>query len=337
MKSRAFIAFSLGLAVFIGLVVYTGGRSVVSALAAAGWGLLGLGVFHLLPLVLDAAGMHVLLARRLRFGRTLLARWVGESVNSLLPAGQMGGPVVMARQLGQHGVPGARAAAAVTVATTQQMLAQAAFALLGIALLSGRAAGGALVPVLLGATAVLLAAGACFYAAQRKGMFGTLGRLLARAAASRDFSALQRQAGQLDAAVTGLYRQRRAVCASFGLNLAGWLVGTGEVWIALRLVGHPVDVLDALLLESLGQAIRGAAFAVPGALGVQEGGYLLLAPLVGLPADAALALSLCKRARELMLGLPGLLYWHWRERSGNRRRPLERDAGAGALPSADSR
>jgi len=82
------------------------------------------------------------------------------------------------------------------------------------------------------------------------------------------------------------------------------------------LLGHPVSWLAALLLESLGQAIRGAAFAVPGALGVQEGGYLLLAPLAGLPPDAALALSLAKRAREILLGLPGLLYLHFWERPG---------------------
>jgi len=64
----------------------------------------------------------------------------------------------------------------------------------------------------------------------------------------------------------------------------------------------------ALLLESLGQAIRGAGFAIPGALGIQEGGYLLLAPVVGLQPGAAIALSLAKRSRELLLGLPGLLY-----------------------------
>ncbi len=84
------------------------------------------------------------------------------------------------------------------------------------------------------------------------------------------------------------------------------------------MIGHPVDWSDALLLESLGQAIRGAAFAIPGALGVQEGGYLLLAPLVGLPPEAALALSLIKRARELMLGLPGLIYLHFSERGSRR-------------------
>jgi uncharacterized membrane protein YbhN (UPF0104 family) len=88
----------------------------------------------------------------------------------------------------------------------------------------------------------------------------------------------------------------------------GWLVGTGEVFLILQLLGHPVSWVTALLLESLGQAIRGAAFAIPGALGVQEGGYLLLAPFAGLSPDSALALSLAKRSRELLLGLPGLLY-----------------------------
>ena len=68
------------------------------------------------------------------------------------------------------------------------------------------------------------------------------------------------------------------------------------------------------------QAVRGAAFAIPGALGVQEGGYLLLAPLAGLHPDTALALSLAKRAREVLLGVPGLLHLHaseglWKVRS----------------------
>jgi len=53
---------------------------------------------------------------------------------------------------------------------------------------------------------------------------------------------------------------------------------------------------------------------------VQEGGYLLLAPLVGLTPDLALALSLAKRARELSLGVPGLAYLHWSQRNWLRRR-----------------
>jgi putative membrane protein len=119
--------------------------------------------------------------------------------------------------------------------------------------------------------------------------------------------------------VLALYRDRRRIVTSFLANFGGWAVGTAEVWLALHALGHPVGWLDALLLESVGQAIRGAAFAIPGSLGVQEGGYLLLAPLVGLAPDTALALSLVKRARELALGLPGIVYLHFNERHWRRR------------------
>jgi uncharacterized membrane protein YbhN (UPF0104 family) len=124
----------------------------------------------------------------------------------------------------------------------------------------------------------------------------------------RDWSQWVVQAQAIDLAVLGTYRRNGPVTASFVLSLVGWIVGTGEVFLIARLLGTPVSWRDAFVLESLGQAIRGAGFAIPGALGVQEGGYLLLAPLAGLAPDAALALSLAKRARELLLGLPGLLY-----------------------------
>ena len=55
--------------------------------------------------------------------------------------------------------------------------------------------------------------------------------------------------------------------------------------------------------------IRAAMFPIPGALGVQEGGYVIVGSLLGIPGDAALALSLIARARELALGIPGLIAW----------------------------
>jgi hypothetical protein len=39
----------------------------------------------------------------------------------------------------------------------------------------------------------------------------------------------------------------------------------------------------------------------------------LFGALFGLPAETALAISLSKRVRELALGVPGLLVWHWIE------------------------
>jgi hypothetical protein len=35
----------------------------------------------------------------------------------------------------------------------------------------------------------------------------------------------------------------------------------------------------------------------------------MLAPLFGLPAEMGLAVSLLKRAREIVVGIPALLYW----------------------------
>jgi hypothetical protein len=55
--------------------------------------------------------------------------------------------------------------------------------------------------------------------------------------------------------------------------------------------------------------VRSGAFAVPGALGVQEGGFVLLGPLVGVSPETALALALVKRVRELAIGGGGLLVW----------------------------
>ena len=80
------------------------------------------------------------------------------------------------------------------------------------------------------------------------------------------------------------------------------------------------------MLESLIQAVRSAAFFMPGALGVQEGGLILLGAVVGLGPEVALALSLIKRIRELAVGLPALLAWQMIE--GHRLvRPLDRGPG----------
>lgn len=321
MTRAAMLSLSVGLALFIGLLVWQGFTPLVSALSLAGFGLIAVAVYHLVPLVLDAGAIHVLAPRGQTLSSAILARWAGESVNSLLPAGQIGGPVLMVRRLSQLGASTIEAASVITISTTMQTVAQVLFSIMGLLVLGVHAvshdsdvlwiAGAAV-------TAILAAMIYGFYHAQRRGLFGWLSRRVAKFGAGRDWSTLLNGADAVDARVHAMYRDRAKVAASFLLSAVGWIVGTFEVWFALHLIGHPVDWSDALLLESLGQAIRGAAFAIPGALGVQEGGYLLLAPLVGLPPEAALALSLIKRARELMLGLPGLIYLHFSERGSRR-------------------
>ena len=64
-----------------------------------------------------------------------------------------------------------------------------------------------------------------------------------------------------------------------------------------------------LALEALISVVRSGAFLVPGSLGIQEVGYVLLAKIVGLDPGAALALSLLKRGRDVAIGVPTLLLW----------------------------
>jgi putative membrane protein len=305
---------SFGILLFAGVLVSQGLPAIMATLARAGWGLLLVALFHLLPLMLDALAICVLFERKVRRGTlhdSLLARWVGESANSLMPAGQIGGPVLMARHLAHRGMPMEDAAAAITVSTTLQTFAQIAFALIGVVLLGAQAGRSLdLRTSALIASAFLGVQVGGFYFIQRRGLFSKLTRAARRMFGNRDWSHWVNRAQAIDLAVQGTYRRNGPVTWSFLLSLVGWLVGTGEVYLITMLLGTPVSWRDALLLESLGQAIRGAGFAIPGALGVQEGGYLLLAPLAGLAPDAALALSLAKRARELLLGLPGLLYLH---------------------------
>ncbi|HEU0197111.1 MAG TPA: lysylphosphatidylglycerol synthase domain-containing protein [Nevskiaceae bacterium] len=331
MKRGALIAFSFGLALFIGILVWQGASAVLQALEVAGWGMLVVAAWHIVPLLFDSVGQWCALPaheRRLpRFITVLRSRWIGEGVNSLLPVAQVGGLIVMVRVLAQRGYPNAQAGAGVTVGTTQQMLAQAAFAIVGVALLGHLSDDPHLFWGLIAGIAVFLAICAWGYRAQRHGLFERLARILEKTFKGSDWLKLTGGAQALDAAVHETYKRRRRVVASFLSYFAGWIVGMGESWLALYFLDHRVGWLDALFLESLSQTIYAMAFAIPGALGVQEGGYVLLCGLIGVPADTAIAVSLIKRVRQLSLGLPALVSWQWFES-----RKLKRVARAAAHP-----
>jgi len=325
MTRAAVWLLSAGVALFAAVLISQGLSAVFATLAVAGWGLPLVALLHLVPLVLDAASIRVMFDKahvRSTLRDCVLARWVGESANSFLPAGPIGGPVMMVRFLAQRGMSMREAAAGITVSTTMQTLAQIIFALMGMALLGAHAtqsSGHAVRMPLLMASGVLAFCLGGFYVMQRRGLFGKVMRAVARLTGKRDWSQVMDHADAIDTAVQVAYGRTGRVALSFLLSLVGWIIGTAEVYLILLLLRSPVSWTDALLLESLGQAIRAAGFAIPGSLGVQEGGYLLLAPLASLAPETALAVSLAKRAREVLLGLPGLLYLHVSERGWRRR------------------
>jgi uncharacterized membrane protein YbhN (UPF0104 family) len=113
----------------------------------------------------------------------------------------------------------------------------------------------------------------------------------------------------LAAAIDAVYRSRVRVALSITVHFSCWIASAGMVWIAFRLIGSHARWPAVLALESLVYAARSVAPFVPNALGVQEAAYAALAPLLGIGAEFALAVSLIKRARDIAIGIPVLVIW----------------------------
>ena len=95
--------------------------------------------------------------------------------------------------------------------------------------------------------------------------------------------------------------------------MIAWFSGIGEIFLALHFLGHPLPLLQCFMIEALIQASSSVAFAVPGALGVQEAGFLLFGHMLGLSSDIAVALAVIRRCRDAIVFVPGLILWQVQE------------------------
>jgi putative membrane protein len=158
-------------------------------------------------------------------------------------------------------------------------------------------------------TGTLAAAGS--YAVQRLGIFRRIATFTSRLAGSPVRNTLVESGEALDQEIALIYARRRGTAGCYLFWILSWFVASGEIWISLRALGFQSSFTTAIILESAALAIRGAAFLVPGT--VQEGTYVVVGNLLGVPGDIALALSLVRRIRELALGIPALLWWQLME------------------------
>jgi putative membrane protein len=322
------VGFLIGLGIVILLVAWQGVASIADRLAAAGWGILLVALFIPPDLILRTASWRLLFApgRTPRFADTMWAMWIGSSVNFLLPVATIGGEFVKARVLTLRSVRGVDAAASVLLDKTVQAVSVLLWALIGIAILVAVAPDEPMVTVALAGSALLMLGIAGFVLVQYAGAFGIFARPAARMFNSGKWQSLIEGAADLDAALRDLYRRPGVIATSSCLRLAKRVVMAGEVWLVAWLIGYPIGLAEAVMLNSLAVALRSAAFVVPGGIGVQEGGYVMVGALVGMPADAMLTISLATRLGELIEGLPGLLAWQFAEGGAYWRRRRQADA-----------
>jgi putative membrane protein len=288
-------------------------HAILALLELAGGGLLIASAVHVFPMMLNARAWQYLFAPggRPSFGSLLWATWARESVNTLLPVMRIGGEIVAYRMVRRSDVPPVDVAAALVVDMALSMLTQALFTLAGLALLMLHGVARDIAVQLAIAGVLLVALGAAFVAVQRAGIASAGARLLHRLAGR--FEDLIAGSERIDAAIGAIYARRRDIARCALWQCAGWVAGAAEIWLALYFLGQPRPIVDALIIDALIQAISSVAFVIPGALGVQEGGFLLLGALIGLDGSSALALAAARRVRDVVVYFPGLAGWHWAE------------------------
>jgi putative membrane protein len=325
MKLFAIAALILGLLGGVLLIAHVGAASVGEALLAIGWtGFLVVNAVHLAIIALCAMAWLALLPAEGRPGpwTFVWGRLVRDGGSELLPLSQLGGLVMGGRAASLAGLPGRIAASSSVVDATMELLAQLVFAGLALAILWALKPEapfiGAIALALAGALALVL----LVIAVQHRGI-ALLERIADRL--SRQWSAgAAWPPGAIQESVHRIYGRRQGLLAGFLLHLFCWLASAAEAWLALLFMGSPLSLGAMIAVEGLLYAARAMAFAVPAALGIQEGAYVLLGGMFGLPPDVALALSLLKRARGLVLGVPPLVLWQVAEG----RQLLRRRAGA---------
>jgi len=303
----------IGGAVLVGLIVWFGGRSIGADVLMAGWAIPANIVIHLLQLTCAAGAWRLLVGDgALSLPAFLRLRVIRESINSLLPVAQVGGPVISVRLMIAAGVNGAIAAAATTLDITVELAMQLLFTLSGLAVLHAEGIDPDWARWLELGLAICALGLVIFVLAQRAGLMHVIERLLAKL--QRIFPRLKLGSMQgLHLELMRLQRDRWILVKAALLQLLSWVGGSFEIYLGLRAMGQGVSLQQGFIIESLGMAARSAGFAIPGALGIQEGGFILACSLFGIAPEVGLALSMLKRLREIIIGGVGLAMWQGTE------------------------
>ncbi len=299
----------------LGLVEWQGFDKVTDILVSSGWPILLVPLAWSPTVFLGTTSWRLLFEpeKEPTYKRTFMALWMGRAINTLLPVASIGGEVVKARMLILWGHGKAAATASVMVDKTVQVFAVIIWGVIGVSLLVHYSVDQGLVAYSLMGFAVLGAGVAGFVVVQKAGMFSMAAKAAHKVTKRDVFENLKDGASRIDAEVRAAYGRHGRMVGSVLWRTLALLLQTAEVWAAAYVLGHPITIMEAMFLKALTSTLSDVAFMIPNAYGVQEGAYVLLGGMLGLPPDLMLAISLATRIRELFIDVPGLVIWQHAE------------------------
>jgi uncharacterized protein (TIRG00374 family) len=306
---RALLVAGLGL---FGVLLYeVGPAAVVVNIRTAGWGILLLVAQELLAYGCNTLGWWYAFPAPgpgVRFRRLLAARIAGDAVNYVTPTATLGGEFVRVRML-REDVAATPVVASVAIAKLSQTVAQMAFIVAGLAIVLRAMPLPAPLHYGLVASLVVMAAVAVpLFVAQRRGLSTPVVRVLNAlgfAGAARAVAARLRQLDSEIAAfhAAGTTRFTRSMACFF----VGWTLGAVEVALALFLLRIPLTLERVVVIEILSTTIDAILFFVPGKVGTQEGGKVLIFTMLGLDPAQGLSFAIMRRIREMTWAGVGLV------------------------------
>lgn len=294
---------------FVALVRAIGLDALTDQLRGFGPAFVGVVALELLLDTCNTLGWRrTLMPASMSFWRLFWVRQAGTAVNQMTPTATLGGEVVKAMLL-QPRVGRDEALVSIVAAKLSFVLAQTLLVLVGLASVLTRLRDApALRVALLVACVLTCAAVGGFLALQRRGMFATLTEWLRRVGVRAAWvERVRGRAAPLDARLAALHREQpRAFVASVGWHFAAQLVGTFQLFCILRWLGAPASLPTCLAIEAFALVVDSALFFVPGRLGVQEGGRVLVFTALGLSAATGLAVAVVVRLNQLTVAAIGL-------------------------------
>lgn len=306
MRFLKYAGFVVGIAVLAVLAIRAGMADVVKTLAALDWG--GFAIISLLHVpVIAVMGLAWWAVGRggARPSVFMAARWVRDSVGEVLPFSQIGGYLSGIRAMTIARVPLEVAALSMVGDLNAEFAAKLLYVLAAILGLMAVVPGNYLIHPAL-AVLIMIAAGSFAAFLFRKRLIAAFESAAARM--------VRRWLPQRDVRLElGIYFARDRFLPACGIHLVMWFFGTLEAWVTFHLMGIPVGVTEALVIDALGTSVRALGFMVPAAAGVQEAGYVLVGLVFGMAPAQAIAFSLARRARDLAVGVPGLVFWQFLE------------------------
>ena len=305
-----YLLLGLGLLTLSLLVWHIGPSNIYDAAARLGpAALIAILIPSVIMYVLEAYGWKLTLgpsAKDIPFWQVLGIRTAGEVVNMTTPTAYVGGEPLKAYLLQKRNVPMVEGLASVVIAKTTMTIAQVLFILVGIALsfwiMGSNGSSGQLIAAGLLGVGLLLFGIVAFIFVQRHGLFTWILAMLRKFGLRIGFLEVrEEQLNSLDQTILNFYTHHQwRFYASTGCYFLGWLAEALEVFVIISYLGGPANVLSAISIGGLSVFIKGGTFFIPGSLGAQDGGNLLLMKAFGYTDVTGITFALLRRFRELV-------------------------------------